>query len=125
MSRPLALVSLFAVSMLSLTLFAAGLAPPAGYKPDKKIVRLFDAKCATCHGEDGRAKTELGLEMGVADMTQAAYWKDLTPESARKSVLDGIKRTVRGKEQEMKPFRDRLSPEQVDDLVLYAASLKK
>ena len=77
------------------------------------------------HGDDGRAKTELGEEMGIDDMTKAAYWKDLTLEGARKSVLEGLKRTVQGKEQEMKPFKDRLTAAEVDALVLYAASLKK
>lgn len=125
-------VALFASPMLSQALSADGLAPPPGYKPDKKTIRLFEAKCATCHGEDGRAKTELGEEMAIADMTRAAYWKDLTLESARKSVMDGIKRTSKGlygkeagKEQEMKPFRDRLTPEQIDALNLYASSFKK
>jgi mono/diheme cytochrome c family protein len=106
-------------------LVAAALAPPAGYKVDKKIKRLFDAKCASCHGEDGRGKTELGLEMGIADMTKAAYWQDLTLERARQEVLEGLKRTKDGKLQEMKPFKDRLTPAQVDALNLYAASLKK
>jgi len=102
-----------------------GLAPPPGYKPDKKIVRLFDAKCATCHGEDGKAKTLEGREMGIADMTKAAYWKDLTVEKARKSVEEGIKRTQNGKAQEMKPFKGRLTAEQIDALNIYASSLKK
>ncbi len=121
----LALASLLFTLLLSQILLAEGLAPPAGYKPDKKTKRLFEAKCATCHGDDGRAKTELGGEMGIADMTKAAYWKDLTLEGARKSVLEGIKRTVQGKEQEMKPFKDRLRADQVDALILYSASLKK
>ena len=119
------------VASLSITLgmprllLAEGLEPPPGYKASKKIKRIFDAKCATCHGEDGHGKTETGLEMGVADMAKAAYWKDLTLAGARKSVLEGLKRTHNGKEQEMKPFKDRLTPDQVDALVLYASSLKK
>jgi mono/diheme cytochrome c family protein len=121
----LALASLFVTLLASQVLLAEGLAPPAGYKPDKKTKRLYEAKCATCHGDDGRAKTELGLEMGIADMTKSAYWKDLTLEGARKSVLEGIKRVQQGKEQEMKPFKDRLTEAQVDALVLYSASLKK
>ena len=121
----LALTSLFIALLIAQVLLAEGLAPPAGYKPDKKTKRLFEAKCATCHGDDGRAKTELGEEMGIADMTKAAYWKDLTLEGARKSVLEGMKRTYQGKEQEMKPFKDRLTADQVDALVLYSASLKK
>ena len=125
MIRSLAFASLMVALLVSQALLADGLAPPAGYKPDKKIKRLFEAKCASCHGDDGRGRTETGLEMGIADMTTAAYWKDLTPESARKSVWEGIKRTVQGKEQEMKPFKDRITVEQVDALILYAASLKK
>jgi mono/diheme cytochrome c family protein len=124
-ARALALASLFVTLLLSQILLADGLAPPAGYKADKMTKRLYEAKCATCHGDDGRAKTELGLEMGIADMTKAAYWKDLTLEGARKSVLEGIKRVQHGKEQEMKPFKDRLTSDQIDALVLYSASLKK
>jgi mono/diheme cytochrome c family protein len=125
MYRKIAFVSLLMTLLLSQALLAQGLAPPSGYKPDKKIKRLFDAKCASCHGEDGRGKTELGLEMGIADMTKEAYWKNLTLEGARKGVLEGLQRTANGKQQEMKPFKDRLTPEQVDALNLYAASLKK
>jgi mono/diheme cytochrome c family protein len=125
MHRQIALVTLLLSLSFSQGLLAEGLAPPPGYKASKKIQRLFSAKCASCHGDDGRGQTELGLEMGIADMTKAAYWKNLTPEVARKQVLEGIKRTEKGKEQEMKPFKDRLTPEQVDALNLYASSLKK
>lgn len=125
MTRLFGMASSVVVLLVAQAVLAQGLSPPAGYKPDKKVKRLFEAKCASCHGDDGRGKTELGLEMGIADMTQAAYWKNLTLEGARKDVLDGVKRVVNGKQQEMKPFRDRLTPEQIDALVLYAASLKK
>jgi cytochrome c553 len=117
----LSLPAFFAIAQAA----SEGLSPPPGYKPDKKLVRLFDAKCATCHGEDGKAKTLEGREMGIADMTKAAYWKDLTVEKARKSVEEGIKRTHNGKEQEMKPFKGRLTTEQIDALNIYASSLKK
>jgi mono/diheme cytochrome c family protein len=126
MIRSLAAVLLSVALLYSLASRAdGGLVPPPGYKPDKKSKRLFEAKCASCHGDDGRGKTELGLEMGIADMTKAAYWRDLTLEKARQEVLDGLQRTMNGKQQEMKPFRDRLSPQQVDALNLYAASLQK
>ncbi len=125
MIRRLAWTCLVLPILFSQPLFAEGLIAPPGYKPAKKVVRLFEAKCATCHGDDGRAKTETGQEMALGDMTKAAYWKSVSLESARKSVLEGIKRTQNGVEQEMKPFKDRLTPEQVDDLVIYAASLRK
>jgi mono/diheme cytochrome c family protein len=49
----------------------------------------------------------------------------VTVERARKSVLEGLKRKLNGKEQEMKPFGDRLTPQQVDALNLYAVSFFK
>jgi mono/diheme cytochrome c family protein len=116
------------VTFVTWPLWAQGLgiiAPPAGYKPEKRTVRVFEAKCATCHGDDGRANTELGKEMAIADMSKAAYWSNLTLESARKSVLEGVKRTSGKTQQEMKPFKDRLTPEQIDALNLYASSFKK
>ena len=122
------LVALLWVSALDLAQAeTAGtpLARPAGYKPEKKLVRLWNSKCATCHGEDGRGITEQGKEMGIDDMTKAAYWKDVTVERARKSVMEGLKRTVKGKEQEMKPFGDRLTAQQVDALNLYGFSFFK
>jgi len=125
MYRQIALVSMLLTLIVSPGVLAEGLAPPPAYKASRKIKRLFSAKCASCHGDDGRGQTELGLEMGIADMTKAAYWKKLTLEGARESVLGGIKRTANGKQQEMKPFKDRLTPEQVDALNIYASSLKK
>jgi mono/diheme cytochrome c family protein len=125
MIRRFVLGNVLVTLLISPALLAEGLAPPAGYKPDKKIKRLYEAKCATCHGDDGRAKTELGLEMGIGDMTKSAYWKDRTLESVRKVLLEGIKRIENGKAQEMKPFKDRLTPAQADALILYSASLKK
>jgi mono/diheme cytochrome c family protein len=126
---PLALVpsllTFLAVPFLRAENAGTPLLRPAGYKPEKKLVRVWDSKCATCHGEDGHARTEQGKEMGIDDMTKAAYWKDVTVERARKSVLEGLKRTLNGKEQEMKPFADRLTPQQVDALNLYAVSFFK
>ena len=119
------LLAFLAVPFLRAETAGTPLSPPAGYKPEKKLVRMWNSKCATCHGEDGRGHTEQGVEMGIADMTKAAYWKDVTVESGRKAVLEGLKRKVNGKEQEMKPFGDRLTPQQVDALNLYAVSFFK
>ena len=58
MTRRIALVSLFATLLVSQALLAEGLAPPPGYKANKKVKRLFEAKCASCHGDDGRGKTD-------------------------------------------------------------------
>jgi mono/diheme cytochrome c family protein len=92
--------------------------------PDKKTVRLWKANCASCHGEDGKAKTEQGTKMGVGDMTKPEFWKDITDEKFVKAVNDGFKRKKNGKDQEMKGLKAKLKPEQVEALRAYARSLK-
>ena len=39
----------------------------SSYAADKKIERLWKAKCASCHGADGTAQTEKGKKMKVGD----------------------------------------------------------
>jgi mono/diheme cytochrome c family protein len=116
---------LTAVALAGLSLAVPGLAAGADAPPDKKTMRQWKAKCASCHGEDGKGKTEQGAKMGTGDMTTAAFWKDITDEQATKAVADGFKRTKGGKAQEMEPMKDKLKPPEVDALVALAKSFKK
>jgi len=77
------------------------LPPPRGYKPEKSLRGTWNPKCATCMGGRPAAITEQGVEMGIADMTKAAYWKDVTVESAARPVLEGLQAQGQRKEQEM------------------------
>lgn len=115
------------MSLLAATLGLLGLGTvqTARAEADKKTVRLFKAKCASCHGEDGTGKTEQGGKMGIGDMTAAAYWKDLTDDKIKKTILDGFKREKGGKAQEMKPFKDQIPADQLDGIVAYVKAFKK
>jgi mono/diheme cytochrome c family protein len=93
--------------------------------PDPKIVRAWKAKCASCHGEDGKAQTDQGTKMGIRDVTQAAWQKAFTDDQIQQAILDGLKRTKDGKQQEMEPFRDKLRPDQVQGLLAYIRGLGK
>ncbi len=42
----------------------------------------------------------------------------------KQEIVDGVTRDKDGGKQEMKPFKDKLSPEQVDELVKYVRGLK-
>ena len=95
----------------------------ASAEPDAKTVRLWKAKCASCHGVDGKGKTETGEKLGIPDMTTAAWQKKVTDAQAKTAILDGLKRP--GKTEGMDPYRDKLEPEQVDALVGYVHSLGK
>jgi len=92
---------------------------------DKKTLRTWKAKCASCHGEDGKGATEQGKKMGVRDMTSAPFWKDLTDAKMKDAIANGIKQTKDGKVQEMEPYKDKLKPEEIDALVAYLKTFKK
>ena len=113
------------VSRLAATLLAAlgivTLSRGASAGTDPKIVRLWKAKCASCHGVDGKAATETGGKLGIPDMTGAAWQKKATDAQLKAAILDGVKRP--GKTEGMDPYRDKLEPEQVDALVAYVRSL--
>jgi len=110
------MVVLWAVSML-------GGSAAAG--ADKKTERLWKANCASCHGADGKAQTEQGAKMGVADLTTADWQKKYTDDQIKKSILEGTKKEEGGKKKEMDPFKDKLKPEQVEALVAFVRSLAK
>ena len=99
--------------------------PARAAEPDKKTARVWKSKCASCHGLDGKGKTEQGEKMGIQDFTSAAVQKDLTDDRIKKAVTEGITRTVDGKKQQMDSFKDDLTADQVDALVTYIRALKK
>jgi cytochrome c6 len=88
-----------------------------------KTERTWQAKCASCHGDDGKGQTAKGKEMGIRDMTAAAWQKELTDEKIQKAIEDGIDTTKDGKKQQMDAYKDKLKPEQIKDLVKYVRSL--
>ena len=103
---------------------AATMSPRAAHADaDKKTIRTFKAKCSSCHGEDGKGATEQGKKMSVRDMTSADFKE--TDAKMKDAITSGVKQTKDGKAQEMEPYKDKLKPEEIDNLVAYVKSLKK
>jgi mono/diheme cytochrome c family protein len=98
---------------------AVGLCSATARAEDKKTERLWKAKCASCHGVDGKGDTETGKKAKIADMTTPEWHKKTTDADIREAILNGKK--VEG--GEMDPFKDKLSSEQVDALVNYLHTL--
>lgn len=107
--------------MIAAALLFVSLAARA--EADKKTERLWKAKCAACHGADGKAQTDQGQKMGVADYTSPAWQKAHPDAELKQAIHDGVDTVQDGKKQQMDGYKD-LSGEQVDALVAHIRSLK-
>lgn len=86
---------------------------------DKKLVRLWKAKCSSCHGPDGKAQTKQGREMEISDMSSPEWQQKFTDQKIIETIETGVNREKNGKKQEMKAWKPELAPEQISQLVAY------
>jgi len=77
----------------------------------------FDAKCATCHGKDGRGKTFKGKLSHARDLTDAAWQNEVTDERLFNSISNG--------RNKMPAFKKKLSEAQIDELVAYVRRFRR
>lgn len=93
------------------------LAPSAFAAED--VTEVWKAKCKSCHGDDGKAQTKMGQKESIVDMSQAAWQTSVSDADIRKVIADGSTRNSK-----MKPYKEKLTPEQIDSLVGYVRTLK-
>jgi cytochrome c6 len=93
-------------SLVSL-LFALAVPAVAFAAPDAKAVRMFKAKCATCHGGDGKGQTDKGKQLGTGDMT-SLEWQTKLADARLDEVLGGGK-VKDGKGKEVEHFSAKLT----------------
>ena len=103
---------------------AAMISLAAHAEVDKKTERTWKAKCASCHGADGKGATDQGAKMGIGDYTSAAWQKSVTDAQIKTAIADGVNREKAGKKQEMEGYKDKLDAAQIDSLVAFVRSLK-
>jgi mono/diheme cytochrome c family protein len=77
---------------------------------------LYKAKCAACHGADGKGETAMGKKFGLKDLA--------SPDVQKMSDADLTTMIADGKEK-MPSYKKSLKPEQIKDLVGYIRSLAK
>ena len=92
---------------------------------DKRTERTWKAKCASCHGVDGKGATDQGGKMGISDYTSADWQKGITDAQMKTAINDGLKREKGGKQQEMDGYKEKLDGPAVDALVALIRGLKK
>jgi len=78
---------------------------------------IFEAKCASCHGKDGRGKTLKGKLIHARNLTDAKWQNDVSDERLFNSISNG-----RGK---MPDFKKKLSEQEIDQLVAYVRHFNK
>ena len=77
---------------------------------------VYKAKCAMCHGMDGRGDTAVGKAMKLRDLGSA--------EVQKQSDAELIKITTDGKGK-MPGYKDKLSEAQIKEVVSYIRTFKK
>jgi mono/diheme cytochrome c family protein len=101
--------------MKKLALFAlVALAPLTGRAADGK--KIFLENCTSCHGEDGKADTELGRKNMAQDLTDPKLAKELTPAKTRKVIERGVPDT------KMKGWKGELKPDEIEAVAGYVTS---
>jgi mono/diheme cytochrome c family protein len=105
------------IRKIAIALSLGSLLPLAGRaEVDKKIERVWKAKCAACHGADGKGQTEQGKKLGIKDYTAADWQKAHSDEDLKKGIAEGV--------PGMDGYKDKLQPDQVEALVAFIRALK-
>ena len=110
---------------LSLAFQQAPTAPPERIAPsvhDPKEL-YTKAKCATCHGEDGRGDTEKGRKLEVPDFTSEKWSKETSDKEIRETIRNGTK-DKKGNVR-MPAYRTKLTPGQIKELGAYVRSIAR
>jgi mono/diheme cytochrome c family protein len=80
---------------------------------------VYSRHCASCHGEDGDAKTEKGELYGATDFTSKKWWDKEHPSDAR------LRRAISaGKRGGMPAFGKRISASEISALATYLRGFK-
>jgi mono/diheme cytochrome c family protein len=102
-------------------LFLASVCAAAAHADtNPKTARTFKAKCASCHGADGKGQTEQGQKMHIADMTKPEWQKSKTDADIKNAIENGVKKEG----AEMEGYKDKLPPADIEALVAYVRTLK-
>ncbi len=97
-----------------------GLAASTASADDAKA--NWEKHCQKCHGADGKGQTMMGKKLKVKDYTDAKVQDSFKDEEAAKLTKEGKKE---GDKNLMPGFADKLSDQEIKDLVAYIRKFKK
>jgi mono/diheme cytochrome c family protein len=99
-----------------LTILAAGLALWSTPATADDAAGTYKAKCAACHGPDGKGETAMGKKFGLKDLASADVQK-MSDAELTAMIADG--------KDKMPSYKKSLKPDQIKELVSYIRSLKE
>jgi mono/diheme cytochrome c family protein len=82
---------------------------------------LFEKKCSTCHGLDGKGDTKMGKKFHAPDFTGDKWQKETTDKEIQKAIEEGV---VEDGKRKMPAWKGKLTPEQISDLGKYSRTFK-
>jgi mono/diheme cytochrome c family protein len=90
----------------------------ANYPKDKVDARgLFTENCATCHGNNGRARTLHGWLVGAQNLTSPKWQSDTTDAEINHAIKTGP--------GAMPAFEKKLSPSEIEALAAYVRTFRQ
>ena len=84
-------------------------------RSDQESARIFRRFCVMCHGSDGKGSEAAGQLAGIPDFTTPAWHRKSSDARLVVSVLEG-------KGSNMPAFQEKLSREQIRELITYVRS---
>jgi cytochrome c553 len=109
-------------SLFTTAVCAAGLVSAALPSSAADVLENWNTHCASCHAKDGSGNTRMGKQSGVKDYRDAKVQGELKDDSALKALKEGIKD---GGKEKMKPFKDKLTDDELKALVAHMRTFKK
>lgn len=77
---------------------------------------VYKAKCASCHGADGKGQTPMGKRLNL---------KDLASSDVQNKHDSELKLLIQDGKGKMPAYKGKLTDEQIESLVTYIRSLKQ
>jgi mono/diheme cytochrome c family protein len=106
----------FGLSVLVAVLFAVMWAPMSQAASAQEGKKIFEDKCAKCHGDDGSGNTVIGKAVKAADLRSA---------DANKKTDAELYTQIENGKGNMPPFGSALDKEQINDLIAYVRAFSK
>jgi cytochrome c oxidase cbb3-type subunit III len=83
----------------------------------------WSTHCVRCHTLDGSGSSTLGQKLKLKDYTKAEAQASFTDEEALKAIKEGVTNSA-GKKT-MNPYAEKLSEQEMKDLVAFVRLFKK